>query len=144
MDSKGIVSKDRGDELPGHKLIVARETNDIKTKDLHEVVKAVKPHALIGLTGRGPAFSKVLTLSLRPHQTLSSAFYWLDYWFENADLSFNCQSASLNLNQVPQQKQGNCPTQDSWSQFEKMDFLLLLGQLDYSSRPTQVCGNRHA
>ena len=60
MDSKGLVSKDRGDELPEHKLVVARETSDIKSTDLHEVVKAVKPHALIGLTGRGPAFSKVV------------------------------------------------------------------------------------
>ena len=61
MDSKGVVYKQRGDELPPHKKVVARENGpDIPhTKDLKEVVAHVKPHALIGLTGRGPAFTEV-------------------------------------------------------------------------------------
>ena len=61
MDSKGVVYKQRGDELPHHKQQVAREDGpDIPhTKDLKEVVAHVKPHALIGLTGRGPAFTEV-------------------------------------------------------------------------------------
>ena len=61
MDSKGVVYKQRGDELPHHKQQVAREDGpDIPhTKELKDVVAHVKPHALIGLTGRGPAFTEV-------------------------------------------------------------------------------------
>ena len=61
MDSKGVVYNERGDELPKHKKVVARTDGpDVPhTKDLKEVVAHVKPHALVGLTGRGPAFTEV-------------------------------------------------------------------------------------
>lgn len=63
MDSKGIITSTRGDKLPGHKSKVSREDDTPVLKDLVEAVRKVKPHALIGLTGRGPAFNKVLSLS---------------------------------------------------------------------------------
>ena len=77
MDSKGIITNSRGDELPGHKKKVAREDDTPVLKELVDAVKEVKPHALIGLTGRGPAFSKVIRIALtssrlnNPHHLLS-------------------------------------------------------------------------
>ena len=59
MDSKGIITKKRGDKLPPHKQVVARDDNTPAIKDLHEAIRHVKPHALIGLSGHGPAFDKV-------------------------------------------------------------------------------------
>ena len=61
MDSKGVIYNERGDELPKHKKTVARsDGQDVPhSKDLKEVVAHIKPHALIGLTGRGPAFTEV-------------------------------------------------------------------------------------
>jgi malate dehydrogenase (oxaloacetate-decarboxylating)(NADP+) len=61
MDSQGVIYKERGDKLPHHKLIVARDDIDEAppSKDLATVVGHIKPHALIGLTGRGPAFTEV-------------------------------------------------------------------------------------
>lgn len=66
MDSKGVIYKERGDELPKHKQTVARtDGEDVPHgKDLEKVVAHIKPHALIGLTGRGPAFSEVETALL--------------------------------------------------------------------------------
>lgn len=106
MDSKGVVSKDRGDELPGHKLVVARETSDIKTKDLTEVVKAVKPHALIGLTGRGPAFSRVLKILLfqviKSNQRflLLQFFRWIFY--RARQIAWNLSCLYLSSSQMDQ------------------------------------------
>ena len=59
MDSKGIITKKRGDKLPPHKLIVARDDDTPPIEDLHEAIRHIKPHALIGLSGHGPAFDKV-------------------------------------------------------------------------------------
>jgi malic enzyme len=60
LDSKGVIYKERGDELPHHKKIVARDDIDQAppSNDLDVVVGHIKPHALIGLTGRGPAFTE--------------------------------------------------------------------------------------
>lgn len=50
-DSKGLVTKDRGDKLPAHKVHFAREDNDGKQcKTLIEAVEYIKPTAIIGLS----------------------------------------------------------------------------------------------
>jgi len=69
LDSKGVIYKERGDELPHHKKIVARDDIDQAppSNDLDVVVGHIKPHALIGLTGRGPAFTEVCLSSHLTH-----------------------------------------------------------------------------
>ncbi|BDA50170.1 NADP-dependent malic enzyme [Coccomyxa sp. Obi] len=57
VDSKGLITKKRGDKLPSHKLEMARE-DDPPLKDLKDIIAHVKPHALIGLSGAGPSFKK--------------------------------------------------------------------------------------
>ncbi|PWN38269.1 uncharacterized protein FA14DRAFT_163740 [Meira miltonrushii] len=50
-DSKGLVTKDRGDKLPEHKIHFAREDNEGKQcKSLIEAVDYIKPTAIIGLS----------------------------------------------------------------------------------------------
>ena len=65
VDSKGLVTTSRGDELPEHKKLMARSDKETPNmKELSKIVAHVKPHALIGLTGGGPAWGKVRHLSL--------------------------------------------------------------------------------
>lgn len=59
VDSKGLVTTTRGDELPAHKKIMARKDGTPDMKDLTEIVKYVKPNAVVGLTGGGEAWGKV-------------------------------------------------------------------------------------
>ena len=60
VDSKGLVTTSRGDELPEHKKLMARSDKETPNmKDLSKIVAHVKPHALIGLTGGGPAWGQV-------------------------------------------------------------------------------------
>ena len=59
MDSKGLITTKRGDKLPEHKKLMAHGDDVPVLKDLKDVIAHVKPHALIGLTGAGPAFKKV-------------------------------------------------------------------------------------
>ena len=59
VDSKGLVTTTRGDELPAHKKIYARSDGTPDMKDLTQIVKYAKPHAVIGLTGGGEAWGKV-------------------------------------------------------------------------------------
>ena len=50
-DSKGLVTKDRGDKLPEHKVFFARDDNNGKQiKDLAEIIDYVKPTAILGLS----------------------------------------------------------------------------------------------
>lgn len=51
VDSKGLVASNRGDKLEHHKLPYARHDVDKVLPTLLEVVKHVKPTALIGLAG---------------------------------------------------------------------------------------------
>ena len=74
IDSKGLVTTSRGDELPPHKKIYARTDGTPDMKDLTEIVKYAKPHAIVGLTGGGEAWGKVPSqpppppiASLSPH-----------------------------------------------------------------------------
>ena len=59
VDSKGLVTTTRGDELPAHKKIYARTDGTPDMKDLTQIVKYAKPHGVVGLTGGGEAWGKV-------------------------------------------------------------------------------------
>ncbi|KAK9812749.1 hypothetical protein WJX72_002964 [[Myrmecia] bisecta] len=67
VDSKGLVTTSRGDELPEHKQVVARRDDVPNIKDLKEIIAHVKPHALIGLTGAGPSFDKDVVEEMCKH-----------------------------------------------------------------------------
>lgn len=71
-DSKGMVTKDRGDKLPDHKVFFARDDNEGKQiKDLAEIIDYVKPTAILGLSTVKGAFDenvirKMAALNKRP------------------------------------------------------------------------------
>ncbi|KAI7870348.1 hypothetical protein BDF14DRAFT_1773312 [Spinellus fusiger] len=57
IDSKGLVTKDRGDTLVHHKLYYARDDNEGKQfKELMDIIDYVKPTVLIGLSSTHGAF----------------------------------------------------------------------------------------
>ncbi|KAI9653821.1 MAG: hypothetical protein M1831_005688 [Alyxoria varia] len=57
VDSKGLVTNDRGDKLADHKIYFSRSDNQGQQfKDLHDVVEYVKPTILMGLSTIGGAF----------------------------------------------------------------------------------------
>ena len=59
VDSKGLVTNDRGDKLPQHKIYFSRDDNEGKQyKSLHDVVEYVKPTILMGLSTIGGAFDE--------------------------------------------------------------------------------------
>lgn len=59
VDSRGLVTANRGDTLASHKIPYAREDNgDTQIKDLIDIIKYVKPHALVGLSGQGGSFKQ--------------------------------------------------------------------------------------
>lgn len=61
VDTKGLVTNNRGDELAKHKVLLARhdipQADNAQLTDLAHVVHYVKPTALIGLGGVGPVFT---------------------------------------------------------------------------------------
>ena len=63
VDTKGLVTNDRGDKLADHKLYFSRDDNAGKQyKTLAEVVEYVKPTILMGLSTIGGAFTpEILT-----------------------------------------------------------------------------------
>lgn len=71
-DSKGLVTKDRGDKLPAHKVHFARDDNEGKQcKSLIEAVEYIKPTAIIGLSTVPNTFteevlSRMAELNKRP------------------------------------------------------------------------------
>jgi malate dehydrogenase (oxaloacetate-decarboxylating) len=58
VDTKGLVTTTRGDKLQEHKIPFARKDAPHEISDLFEVIKYVKPTALIGLAAAGPVFTK--------------------------------------------------------------------------------------
>ncbi|GAA5939675.1 uncharacterized protein JCM15063_005252 [Sporobolomyces koalae] len=64
VDSKGLVSHNRGDKLPEHKQYLARAESDApRLPNLLEVLKHVKPTALLGLSTVGGSFTpEILSL----------------------------------------------------------------------------------
>jgi malate dehydrogenase (oxaloacetate-decarboxylating)(NADP+) len=58
VDTKGLVTFDRGDQLAKHKTIFARKDNNGQQfKDLKSALEYVKPTCLIGLSTQGGAFT---------------------------------------------------------------------------------------
>ena len=58
VDSKGLVTNDRGDKLADHKVYFSRDDNiDRQYRSLEEVVDFVKPTILMGLSTIGGAFT---------------------------------------------------------------------------------------
>ncbi|KAJ2718673.1 hypothetical protein GGI07_005643 [Coemansia sp. Benny D115] len=59
VDSRGLITANRGDKLPEHKRGLARHDNgNFQCKSLKEAIKYVKPTALIGLSTVHGAFTK--------------------------------------------------------------------------------------
>jgi len=56
FDSKGLVVKGRGDKLADHKLPFAHEAEPVA--DLIDAVRRLRPTAIVGVAGAGPAFSQ--------------------------------------------------------------------------------------
>jgi len=58
VDTKGLITFDRGDKLPTHKIIFARKDNNGQQfQDLKSSLEYVKPTCLIGLSTQGGAFT---------------------------------------------------------------------------------------
>ncbi|KAA8911667.1 hypothetical protein FN846DRAFT_773834 [Sphaerosporella brunnea] len=61
VDSRGMVTMDRGDQLQEHKIYFARDDNDgLQLASLQEVVEYVQPTALIGLCTIGGVFTETI------------------------------------------------------------------------------------
>ncbi|KAL2109293.1 hypothetical protein VUR80DRAFT_1364 [Thermomyces stellatus] len=66
VDTKGLVTKDRGDNLAEHKKYFAREDNNgHQFRTLEEVIEYVKPSALIGLTATFGVFTESVVRALK-------------------------------------------------------------------------------
>lgn len=67
VDTKGLVTSNRGDKLQSYKLPYARSDFSQQYSSLLDVVKAVKPTGLIGLSGTPRAFSEEILTELAKH-----------------------------------------------------------------------------
>ncbi|CAI4213775.1 unnamed protein product [Parascedosporium putredinis] len=66
VDTKGLVTKDRGDKLAEHKKYFARDDNNgHQFRSLEEVIAYVKPSALIGLTATFGVFTESVVRALK-------------------------------------------------------------------------------
>lgn len=66
VDTKGLVTMDRGDRLAEHKLYFARTDNGgHQFSTLEEVIKMVKPTALVGLAATYGVFTESIVRSLK-------------------------------------------------------------------------------
>ncbi|RAL64165.1 hypothetical protein DID88_002058 [Monilinia fructigena] len=66
VDTKGLVTNDRGDRLAEHKKIFARtDNNGHQFATLEEVIEYVKPTALIGLTATFGVFTESVVRALK-------------------------------------------------------------------------------
>lgn len=66
VDTKGLVTKDRGDKLADHKKYFARtDNNGHQFRSLEEVIEYVKPSALIGLTATFGVFTESVIRALK-------------------------------------------------------------------------------
>eukprot|EP00850_Spirogloea_muscicola_P005680 SM000026S08929 [mRNA] locus=s26:564450:569220:- [translate_table: standard] len=76
VDRKGLITLDRPGELEPHKLIFARkESWDLNAKSaLEDIVAAVKPTALLGLSGTPGVFTKEVVEELRKFHSKPAIF----------------------------------------------------------------------
>lgn len=66
VDTKGLVTKDRGDKLAEHKKYFARaDNNGHQFRTLEEVIEYVKPSALVGLTATFGVFTESIVRALK-------------------------------------------------------------------------------
>ncbi|KAM4056144.1 malic enzyme, NAD binding domain-containing protein [Hirsutella rhossiliensis] len=66
VDTKGLVTKDRGDNLAEHKKYFVRtDNNGRQFRTLEEVIEYVKPSALIGLTATFGVFTEPVVRALK-------------------------------------------------------------------------------
>lgn len=66
VDTKGLVTKDRGDRLAEHKKYFARtDNNGHQFRTLEEVIEYVKPSALVGLTATFGVFTEPTIRALK-------------------------------------------------------------------------------
>jgi malate dehydrogenase (oxaloacetate-decarboxylating)(NADP+) len=66
VDTKGLVTKDRGDKLAEHKKYFARDDNNgHQFRTLEEVIEYVKPTALVGLTATFGIFTESIIRALK-------------------------------------------------------------------------------
>ncbi len=66
VDTKGLVTKDRGDKLADHKKYFARtDNNGHQFRTLEEVIEYVKPSALVGLTATFGVFTESVIRALK-------------------------------------------------------------------------------
>lgn len=66
VDTKGLVTKDRGDKLADHKTYFARsDNNGHQFRTLEEVIEYVKPSALVGLTATFGVFTESVVRALK-------------------------------------------------------------------------------
>lgn len=66
VDTKGLVTKDRGDKLAEHKKYFARtDNNGHQFNSLEEVIEYVKPTALVGLTATFGVFTESVVRALK-------------------------------------------------------------------------------
>ena len=75
VDSKGLVTNDRGDKLADHKVYFSRDDNAGKLyKTLAEVVEFVKPTMLMGLSTIGGIFDKSILTKMGQWNTYPIIF----------------------------------------------------------------------
>ncbi|ROV93644.1 hypothetical protein VMCG_08109 [Cytospora schulzeri] len=66
VDTKGLVTQDRGDKLAEHKKYFARsDNNGSQYRTLEEVIEFVKPSALVGLTATFGVFTEPIVRALK-------------------------------------------------------------------------------
>jgi malate dehydrogenase (oxaloacetate-decarboxylating)(NADP+) len=69
IDTKGLVTNNRGDKLQAHKIPWARTDQTEQIKDLIDIVKKFKPTAMIGLSGTPNVFTEEIVKEMAKHTT---------------------------------------------------------------------------
>ncbi|KAI9319160.1 malic enzyme [Dichotomocladium elegans] len=96
VDSKGLITQDRGDKLAQHKVYFARSDNEGKQfKDLCDVIEYVRPTALIGLSAQYQAFTQKAIQKMATINKLPIIFP-LSNPMTNAECTF--EQAMINTN----------------------------------------------
>lgn len=67
VDTKGLVTEDRGDKLAAHKIFFARRAGGKQIRNLIDVIKEVKPTALIGLAATANLFDEPVCKEMAKH-----------------------------------------------------------------------------
>lgn len=69
VDTRGLVTADRGDKLAAHKTFFARAAGGKQIKNLVDVINEVKPTALIGLAATPSLFTEDVVTAMATHNT---------------------------------------------------------------------------